>query len=114
MSTDTYTAEALDADVKRYLELDERRKEIEMEQAAIKTRIRGLGLGHHDAPCGVGISISPNRRFDPKLAEQVLPPVMLELCRVEVVDAKKAKANLPPTAYEACMKTAGEPRVSLA
>lgn len=114
MTTDTYTEQMLDADVKEYLELDERRKDIEARQAVLKTRIRGLGLGHHDAPCGVTVNISPNRRFDPAQAAQVLPPEMLSLCRVEVVDSKKAKAALPPAAYEACMRIVGEPRVSLA
>lgn len=109
--TTTYTPEALDADVKRYLELDERRKDIEAEQAVIKARIRGLGVGHHDAPCGVGVNISPNRRFDPKQAEQVLPPELLALCRATVVDSRKAKSALPPALYDTCMREVGDPRV---
>ncbi len=108
---DTYTADALDADVKKYLELDERRKDIEAEQAVIKARIRSLGVGHHDAPCGVGVTISVNRRFDPKTAEQVLPPELLALCRAEVIDSKKAKQALPPAIYDSCMKVVGDPRV---
>lgn len=114
MTTDAYTTEALDADVKRFLELDERRKDIEAEQATIKARIRALGVGHYDAPCGVGVTVSPNRRFDPKVAEEVIPDQLLALCRVTVVDSKAAKRALPPAIYEQCMKPVGEPRVVLA
>lgn len=114
MTTDTYTTAALDGDVRRFLELDERRKDIEAEQAIIKARIRALGVGHYDAPCGVGVTVSPNRRFDPGLAEQVIPDELLTLCRVTVVDSKAAKRALPPAVYEQCMKPVGDPRVVLA
>jgi hypothetical protein len=109
--TDTTTQ--LDADVKRYLELDAIKADMQIEQDAIKARLRDLGAGVHHAPCGVNVSVTPNRRFNADKATEVLPPALLEQIQTLSVDTKKAKAVLPPAAYETCMTEVGEPRVSI-
>lgn len=103
----------LDDDVKRYVDLLARKADIDIELDAIKERLRDLGPGAHMAPCGIAVSIATNRRFNPDLAEQVVPPTLLEQIKTTVIDAKKAKAVLPPAAYEACMSEAGAPRVTV-
>lgn len=108
------TPDELDALTKRYLELDAKRSELAGECERIKLQLRAsLDLGTHTAPTGVKVIVSPNRRFDPKLAEQVIPLELLSLVQSTGVDSKKAKAELPPKLYEACMKEAGEPKVSI-
>lgn len=107
-----YPADAFDHDVKRYLELDELIKDLMGEQSAIKARIRGLGTGVHHAPCGVDVSVTPQRRFNPDHAREVIPAAFLPLVEVTVVDGKKAKAALPPAIYEQCQVETGDPRVT--
>lgn len=111
--TDTDTATQLDQDVKRYLELDAIKADMQLEQDAIKARLRDLGAGVHHAPCGVNVSVTPNRRFNSDRALEVVPPALLEQIQSVVVDTKKAKAILPPAAYDACMTEVGDPRVSI-
>lgn len=103
----------LDADVKRYLELDALKADIETEQGIIKERLRDLGNGAHVAPCGVSVSVSPNRRFNADKAADVVPPVLLEQIQSLSIDTKKAKALLPPAVYDLCMVEVGQARVSL-
>lgn len=103
----------LDHDVKRYLALDAQKADIETEQAIIKERLRELGVGAHMAPCGIAVSVSVNRRFNPDKAAEVVPPTLLEQIQTLVIDSKKAKQVLPPAAYEACMVQVGEPRVAI-
>lgn len=103
----------LDEDVKRYLTLDAQKADIETEQAVIKERLRNLGVGAHMAPCGIAVSVSTNRRFNPDKAADVVPPPLLKQIQSVVIDSKKAKAVLPPAAYEACMVEVGEPRVAI-
>lgn len=103
----------LDTDVKRYLELDAIRADIEIEQNSIKERLRALGAGVHQAPCGVAVSVTPTRRFDAAKAEQIIPPNLLEQVQSLVIDSKKAKAVLPPAAYEACQSEVGSARVTI-
>lgn len=110
MTTD-YPPEALDRDVKRYLELDELAKDIAVEQATIKTRLRALGDGSHQAPCGVSVSVTPQRRFNAEHAMDVIPADLLPMVQTTVVDGKKVKALLPPALYEACQVETGDPRV---
>ncbi len=108
-----YDSAAVDLDVRRYLELAAKAEEIAAEQNAIKTRLRGLGEGRHTAPCGVAVTVSPNRRFDPAKAQSSLPGELLDLCMKTAVDSSTAKRNLPPEIYEACMSEVGNARVSL-
>jgi hypothetical protein len=103
----------LDPDVTRYVELDALKANIEIEQAAIKERLRELGTGAHVAPCGIAVSVAANRRFNPELAAQVVPPPLLEQIQSLVIDTKKARAILPPTAYDACMTEVGQPKVTI-
>lgn len=106
-----YPPEALDKDVRRYLELDELAKDIAIEQATIKTRLRGLGDGNWEAPCGVHVSVTPQRRFNAEHAVTVIPADLLPMVQSTVVDGKKVKALLPPALYEACQVESGDPRV---
>jgi hypothetical protein len=103
----------LDTDVKSYVELDALKADVEIEQAAIKARLRELGTGVHHAPCGIAVSVTSNRRFNADKAAEVIPPPLLEQIQSLVIDTKKARAVLPPTAYDACMVEVGEPRVSI-
>jgi hypothetical protein len=108
-----YPPEALDRDVKRYLELDELAKEIASEQAGIKARLRSLGEGDWEAPCGVQVVVSPpNRTFDLGTAVKLLSPEALDQCRAEGYDAAKVKRFLPPALLDVAMLPGkGEPRV---
>jgi hypothetical protein len=62
--------EQLDADVKRYLELDAVRADIAIEMDAIKARLRDGGT--QLAPCGVKVTVTPNRRFSAEKAAEVI------------------------------------------
>lgn len=101
----------LDHDVKRYLELDALRADLTVEMEAIKERLREGGT--QTAPCGVKITVSPNRRFDPAKAAEVVPEALLPLCQKTIIDSAKAKAALPPAIYEAAMVEVGAPRVTI-
>lgn len=103
--------EQLDADVKRYLELDAHRADITIEMDAIKARLRDGGT--QLAPCGVKVTVTPNRRFSAELAAEVIPEALLPLCQETVISSAKAKAALPPAIYEAAMIEVGDKRVSI-
>ena len=104
-------ATQLDNDVKRYLELDAMKADLEAEQSIIKARLRGLGEGKYDAPCGVAVTIRPNRRFNPAKAEEIVPAELIPAIQTLIINSKKAKALLPPALYEASMVAVGDPRV---
>lgn len=99
----------LDHDVKRYLELDALRADLQIEMDAIKARLREGGT--QIAPCGVKVTVSVNRRFSADVAAQVIPEALLPLCQETVISSAKAKAALPPAIYEQAMVEVGEPRV---
>lgn len=101
----------LDTDVKRYVELDALRADLTLEMEAIKERLRDGGT--QTAPCGIKVTVSPNRRFDANRAASTLPAELLTLCQSVVVDSAKAKSNLPPAIYEGLMSEVGAPRVSI-
>lgn len=111
-----YTPEELDNDVKRYLELEAIKADIQTEQDTIKARIRALGVGQHTAPSGVPVKIAkPNRRFNLDTATKLLAPEVLEQCRAEGFDATKVKRFLSPELLDMCMDPGtGDPRVSIA
>lgn len=119
--TDTTTAPAatseLDDELKtavtRLLTLSQQRQDIEAEEAHLKTLIRSrLTVGQRGTVNGLPVvTLSPNRRFQPALAAQVLPPSLLELCQASKVDSATAKKVLPPALYEQCMGEVGEPVV---
>lgn len=99
----------LDTDVKRYLELDALRADIQIELDTIKTRLREGGT--QMAPCGVKVTVTANRRFSPEQALKAVPDALLPLCQETIISSAKAKAALPPAIYSDCMVEVGEPRV---
>lgn len=93
----------------------EAKADLEARERDIKARIRAAVPGPDTYQAGdVALSISVNRRFDPQVAERVLPTDLLDLCRISKVDAAAAKEVLPPAAYAACMSEVGEYRVGFA
>lgn len=108
-----YPPAALDRDVKRYLELDELAKDIASEQAGIKAQLRSLGEGNWEAPCGVQVLVTPQRRFNPEHAQTVIPADLLPLVQSTVIDSKKVRALLPPALYEACQVESGDLKVTI-
>jgi hypothetical protein len=110
-----YPPEALDRDVKRYLELDDTVQQYLSEMNAIKARLRDLGDGQHEAPCGVHVSVTlPNRSFNLARAVDMLNDEQRDLARADGYDAKKVKNFLPPTLLEACMDAgSGDLRVAI-
>lgn len=105
----------LKAAVTRLLTLQQTRTDIEAEEARLKTLIRSrLHVGDRGTVNGQTVlALSPNRRFSPSLAEQVLPASLLDLCKVTKVDSSTAKKTLPPALYDSCMAEVGEPVVKL-
>lgn len=101
---------------KRYLELGAQIETYENERAVIKERVRRLGRGAH--PVGDGkITISPNNRFDPKLAEQVLTeinPDLVAACSTTKIDSSLVKKAVGDDIYERCQKAAGDDKVTIA
>ena len=88
---------------------------LEEDERSIKATIRSLVPGPDTYSAGdVSITITSNRRFDPKTAERVLPVDLLNLCRVSKIDATAAKAVLPPSVYQQCMAEIGEYKVGFA
>lgn len=113
-TSNAYTPEALDHDVKRLQELKNIRDDIEAEQSQILDRIRALELGQHTTLSGASFTISPpNRRFNIEKAVQLLPDETLAQCRAEGFDPAKVKRFLSPELLDMCMDEGrGEPRVS--
>lgn len=97
-----------------YRQLDLQKVMIEEQQAGIRTRIRDLlDVGDRVDVDGRTVSVTANRRFDPKLAEKELPTELLAMCKVEKVDAALAKRVLPPALFETFMAEVGAPVVRL-
>lgn len=99
-------------DVTRLIDLQARIKQMNDEADTIKARLRELGDGTWEIG-NSKVTISPNRRFDVKTAQQVIPAPLLPLCMEQVVTSKRAKASLPPAIYSACMVEVGDPRVTV-
>jgi hypothetical protein len=99
---------------RRFAQLAVQAKEIELEAAAIKERFRKLGQGAHDIP-GIGtVTVQPQRRFDPKLADKVLRsihPDLVSKCSVSHVDSKLAKQYVSGEVYAQCQVPAGDDKV---
>lgn len=112
----TYTSEHLNADARAYVDLDDRIKDLQAQQASIKGRMRdNLDLGKHDTDAGVTVTISaPSRRFNPVRAAELLTEEQREVCRADGFDPKKLKAQLPPVLMETCMEAGtGDPVVRI-
>lgn len=111
------TPTTVDDLVARYGELERRRQSIVHEQDFIKGQLRKeLDLGKHELGTGV-VTVSPNRRFDPTLAREVLTrlnPALIDACSTTTLNAAAAKKVLPPAVYEQCMKESADPKVAIA
>lgn len=101
---------------KRYLELSAKIAQYEEERENIKVNFRRLGAGAH--PIGDGkATVSPQRRFDPDIAEKVLTeinPDLLIACSKSVVDSGLVKLMLGDLVYDRCKKNVGEDKVQIA
>ena len=101
--------------VKRYVELSTLIDEAMSEQEQIKAQFRQLGLGKHVTGAGP-ITISPNRRFNPEQAENVLRainPDLIAACSETLLTSARAKQVLPPAVYEQCMKASDKYKVEV-
>jgi hypothetical protein len=93
--------------VERYNHLEQIRASAVEEQDAIKAQLRAVyDLGKHETPAGT-VTVSPNRRFDPTLFEQLLGD------NTELV-AACSSTILPPAVYLSCMKESPDARVTIA
>lgn len=81
----------------------------------LKGRLRQLlrEPGTYTAEGAKVVTLTPNRRFDPRLAFELLPDDLLRLCTVTKIDPAAAKKVLPPAIYEQFMVEAGDPVVRL-
>lgn len=98
---------------KRFLELAAKIEDYEAEQETIKANIRRLGAGTHAIGDGK-VTITPQKRFDPELAETVLTgidPALVVACSVAKIDSALARKILSPALYDQCKKPGGEDRV---
>lgn len=115
-----------DADIDRltaeYLGLDISRKEIESHQNAIKAELRAeLGTGEHVSGKH-RIVITPNRRYSPALATELLETSVLDyLCRCAIehieeshlVEPRVAREVLNMKEYASCQVEIGDARVTI-
>ena len=110
MTSDT-TPEEL---AREYLDLKERAAVIDDRIKQIVAELRdNLGAGRHTAGDHT-VTVTPQRRFNPDRAAEVLAgSPLLEACQETVVTSARAKQVLPPAVYETCMVEAGEARVSI-
>ena len=74
----------------------------------IRDRIKTIVPGPDRYAAGtLTITVSPNRRFDPVLAETTLPVDVLAACQVPRIDPAKAKQLPPPALYDKCLDDHG-------
>lgn len=102
--------------IKRLSELTRKAADLKEEMDSIKARMRALGAGRHEFAVGT-IRITPQKRFDPELAEKVLSeinPDLVAACMVSKIDAGKVKEIVGDLVYERCQAPSGEPKVTLA
>lgn len=100
---------------KRFLELAAKIEDYEAEQETIKANIRRLGAGTHAIGDGK-VTITPQKKFNPMLAEQVLAginPDLVTACSKSVVMSSLVKKLLGELVYEQCQKSSGEDRVTI-
>lgn len=107
------TEPTFEEDVAAYVELDARRADIQIKLDEIKARLRERGLGKYDGPNGIVVNVTANRRFSADKAAEVLPDELISMVQTTSVDAKLAKAKLPPDTYDMCKIEVGEPRVTV-
>jgi hypothetical protein len=99
--------------LRRYTMLGERASQIKQEMDAIKSRFRLLGRGQHDL--GIGkVIVTPQKRFDPEVAEKVLRaihPDLVEKCSISKLDSALTKQFVSGEVYERCQSPTGEDKV---
>lgn len=101
--------------ITRLYDVHTRMADLAEQERDLKARLRTqLRPGEYTVDQKKALTITPTRRFDPTLAERVLPPDLLDLCRVSKVDSAAAKQVLPPALYAQCSADVGEPAVRLA
>lgn len=90
-------------------------EEIDGEIRALKAILRErLTVGQAGTVRGEKVvTLSPNRRFDPALALQLVPSDILPSISSTSIDSKLARAVLPPALMDACMREVGELKVVL-
>ncbi len=94
--------------------IQEAKNHLDEQEKQVKARIRDLTDGPDSYAAGpLTIVVSPNRRFSPALAQQVIPAELLGLCKKTVIDSATAKQVLPPAMYSECMQSVGDDRISL-
>lgn len=100
--------------VARLAYIQARKTELETEEAQIKSK---LAENHNDGTYTINgkpvLSVATGHRFDPGLAAQVLPPELVALCQVTIIDSKRAKDLLPPALYTQCQKANSKPTVQV-
>ncbi|MDO5091808.1 MAG: hypothetical protein Q4D79_00040 [Propionibacteriaceae bacterium] len=79
----------------------------------VTEQLRTLPEGKYPTSVGVVTVSAPAKRFDPKLANEILPPALLDACAEKVVTASKAKQVLPPALYAQCTAAAASARPSV-
>lgn len=108
------TPEALARAASRLMTIKAEIEELTAEANDIKAKLRAAyGVGWHVLADGSELAVRPQLRFSPARAAEVLPPELLALCTVGVVDSKRAREVLPPTTYDRCKVEIGEPVVHL-
>lgn len=98
---------------KRYLELGAKIEDYENERSTIKARVRRLGAGTHAIGEGK-VTITPQKRFSPQLAEEVLTrinPDLIPACSVSVITSGLVKQYYGELVYEQCQQSSGDDRV---
>jgi hypothetical protein len=98
--------------VARLAHIQARRDELAEEENQIKAKLReNLTEGIYMINGRAVLGISTGRRFDPDLAASILPPELISLCQVTVIDSRRAKEILPPLVYAKCQKLSTTPTV---
>lgn len=100
--------------VRRLTELNTQITDLTEQTEQIKEKLRAnLNVGTYTINNQPVISIKPTRRFSPTRALTVLPTELLNLCQINIVDAKRAREVLPPALYASCQEDTGKPQVRL-
>jgi hypothetical protein len=96
--------------VKEYLRLREQREQLDQQMDLLKTELRALGEGSHPI-AGVTVSITPNRRIDPKLMAAQFPIAQHPELWKASPDTTAIRKHLAPIRVEQLMTSAGELKI---
>ena len=97
-----------------YADLAERADAIKARQEEIKAAIRDLVPGPDSYDAGsLTVTVSTNRRFDPKVAERILPAELFDAIKIAKPDSAAAREVLPPRLYDQCMSAVGADRITI-